>query len=202
MKARDNLNKGVQSFKTAKYTAAVEHFKEAVRLDPEFQTARLYLATAYVSQYIPGADSPENEQNAKAAEQEFLKVLEKDPVNELAIESLASLHYNQAQGNQPLDQKLKRLDEAAEWYRKLASVNAKSKTAYYSLGVITWAKWYPRWIEARNKMGMRPEEPGPYKDKKLKAELKGQWLETINKGIADLEKAKEIDPEYDEAMAY
>src|SRR5918998_6606161 len=78
LKARDNLNKGVQAFKSAKYSQAVDHFKEAVRLDPEFPTARLYLATAYMSQYIPGAVSPENQQNADAAEREFLKVLEKD----------------------------------------------------------------------------------------------------------------------------
>src|ERR1700754_2935593 len=76
LKSRDHLNKGVAAFKTAKYTQAVDHFKEAVQLDPENPNARLYLATAYMSQYIPGADSPENVQNAKAAEQEFLKVLE------------------------------------------------------------------------------------------------------------------------------
>ena len=34
LKARDHLNKGVQAFKSAKYTQAVEHFKEAVQLDP------------------------------------------------------------------------------------------------------------------------------------------------------------------------
>src|SRR4051794_22641641 len=85
LRARDNLNKGVQAFKTAKYNQAVEHFKKAVELDPDFPTARLYLATAYMSQYIPGADSAENMQNAKAAEGEFLKVLEKDPSNTLAI---------------------------------------------------------------------------------------------------------------------
>jgi len=202
LRARDNLNKGVQAFKTAKYNAAVEHFKKAVELDPNFATARLYLATAYMSQYIPGADSEENVQNAKAAEAEFQRVLDKDPNNTLAIESLASLHYNQAQGNQPLEQKLKRLDEAAQWYSKLAQVDPKAKTAYYSLGVITWAKWYPRLMEARNKMGMKPEEPGPLKDKKVRAELKEQWWNTINEGIANLEKAVQVDPEYDEAMAY
>jgi len=202
LRARDNLNKGVQAFKTAKYNTAVEHFKKAVELDPEFATARLYLATAYMSQYIPGAESPENMQNAKAAEAEFQKVLDRDPNNTLAIESLASLHYNQAQGNQSLEQKLKRLDEAAQWYSKLAQVDPNSKTAYYSLGVITWAKWYPRLMEARNKMGMKPEDPGPLKDKKVREQMREQWLDTINKGIADLEKAVQIDPEYDEAMAY
>jgi len=202
LRARDNLNKGVQAFKSAKYNSAVEHFKKAVELDPDFSSARVYLATAYMSQYIPGADSPENMQNAKAAEQEFLKVLEKEPGNTLAIESLASLHYNQAQGNQPLEQKLKRLDEAAEWYTKLAQVDPQARTAFYSLGVITWAKWYPRLMEARSKMGMKPDDRGPLKDKKVKAELKAQWWETINKGIQNLERAIQVDPEYDEAMAY
>ena len=201
LKARDNLNKGVQAFKSAKYNQAVEHFKEAVRLDPDFPTARLYLATAYMSQYIPGADSEENMQNARAAEQEFKTVLEKDPNNALAIESIASLHYNQAQGGS-LEQKVRKLDEAAEWYTKLTQVDPNNKTAYYSLGVITWAKWYPRLMEARNKLGMKPEDPGPIKDKKVKDELKAQWLDTVNQGISNLEKALAIDPEYDEAMAY
>src|SRR5512138_299726 len=109
LRARDNLNKGVQAFKSAKYNQAVEFFKESVRLDPDFATARLYLATAYMSQYIPGADSEENMGYARAAEQEFNRVLEKDPKNGIAVASLASLHYNQAQGNQPLEQKIKQL---------------------------------------------------------------------------------------------
>ena len=64
-KSRDHLNKGVQAFKNAKYTHAVEHFKEAIQLDPEHPNARFYLATAYMSQCIPGAESPENQQNAQ-----------------------------------------------------------------------------------------------------------------------------------------
>ncbi|HYO79989.1 MAG TPA: hypothetical protein VES20_01200 [Bryobacteraceae bacterium] len=57
-------------------------------------------------------------------------------------------------------------------------------------------------MEARNKLGMKPEDPGPVKDKKVKEELKAQWLDTVNQGIQNLEKALSIDPEYDEAMAY
>ena len=54
LKSRDQLNKGVQAFKNAQYPQAVENFKTAVELDPNFPTARLYLATAYMQQYIPG----------------------------------------------------------------------------------------------------------------------------------------------------
>ena len=34
LKARDQLNKGVQAFTAAQYPEAVEHFKTAVELDP------------------------------------------------------------------------------------------------------------------------------------------------------------------------
>jgi tetratricopeptide (TPR) repeat protein len=202
LRARDHLNKGVQAFKASKHTQAVDHFKEAVQLDPEFQTARLYLATAYMSQYIPGAESPENAQNAKAAETEFLKVLEKEPKNTVAISSLASLHYNQAQGNQPIEQKMKKLDEAKEWYAKLAEVEPTNKEAFYSLGVIAWAKSYPERMAARAKLGMKPEDPGPVKDVKLREELKAKWGPVVEDGIKNLDRALQIDPEYDDAMAY
>jgi len=206
LKARDELNKGVQAFKGAKYAEAVEHFKVSVDLDPTFPTARLYLATAYMSQYIPGAESPENAQMAKAAEDNFQKVLEtsaNDPsAVKLATASLASLHYSQAQGQSNLESKLKKLDDARVWYDKLAKLDPQNKEAFYSLGVIVWAKWYPRLMEARNKIGMKPEDPGPLKDKKIKEELKAQWGSAIEEGVKDLEKALEVDKEYDDAMAY
>ena len=66
LRARDQLNKGVQSYKNAKYEEAIEHFKNAVDLDPSLVTARLYLATAYAQQYIPGADSPDNNRYRRA----------------------------------------------------------------------------------------------------------------------------------------
>ncbi len=67
LQARDQLNKGVQSFKNAKYEEAINHFQEAVKLDPTLLNARLYLATAYAQQYIPGADTPDNNKMAEQA---------------------------------------------------------------------------------------------------------------------------------------
>jgi tetratricopeptide (TPR) repeat protein len=202
LKSRDELNKGVASFKNAKYLDAVEHFKTAVDLDPSNPNARLYLATAYMSQYIPGAESPENLQNAKAANDQFLKVLEQDPKDKTAMASLASLHYSEAQGSPGLEAKFKKLDEAKTWYEKLAQVDDRNKEAFYSLGVITWAKWYPQLATARAKLGMKPEDPGPIKDKKLKEELKAQYGPMVEDGIKNLQKALDIDPQYDDAMAY
>jgi tetratricopeptide (TPR) repeat protein len=202
LEARDNLNKGVAAFKNARYADAVGFFNRAIELDPNYPVARLYLATAYMSQYIPGAESPENLNFAKSAEENFRKVLEAEPKNATAIESIASLYFMRQQGSQRLEDKLQLLDSAAEWYRKLTDVEPTRKEAWYSLGVIAWAKWYPAWMEARNQAGMKPEQPGPLKDKKVREELRTKYGDMINGGIQNLQKALDIDKEYDDAMAY
>jgi Tfp pilus assembly protein PilF len=191
LKARDQLNKGMQSFKNAQFNEAVEHFKTAVELDPTFPVARLYLATAYMNQYIPGADSPENLQMAKAAHDEFMKVVEQDPQNEVATASIATLYFHQ-----------KKLDEAQKWYEKLVEINPQNKEAHYTLGVIAWTKTFQPRAEARAKLGMKPEDPGPIKDKKVRAELAASNGPIIEYGIKNLEKSLQLDPEYDDAMAY
>jgi len=191
LRARDHLNKGVQAYKNARYPEAIEHFKQAIALDPSFPTARLYLATAYMVQYIPGAESPENLQLAENAHQEFLRVLEQDPKNEVAIASIASLYFNQ-----------KKFDQATEWYSKLIEVSPSNKEAFYTLGVIAWTKAFQDNAEARAKLGMRPEDPGPLKDKKVRDQLRQKNLEMIETGMKNLEKALQLDPQYDDAMAY
>ncbi|MCZ2149586.1 MAG: hypothetical protein LC126_17650, partial [Bryobacterales bacterium] len=158
--------------------------------------------TAYMSQYIPGAESKENLEMSRLAKEQFMKVLEQNPGDKIAIASLASLYYTQAQGLTALDDKLKKLDEAKVWYAKLAEVDPENKEAYYSLGVIVWAKWYPALMAAKAKLGMKAEDPGPIKDKKVKEELKEKYGATIEEGIKDFEKALSIDKEYDDAMAY
>jgi len=202
LKSRDRLNRGVQAYRSARYADAVDFFKEAVALDPNNLNGRLYLATAYMSQYIPGAGSPENLQVAKQAKEEFLKVLEKDANDKTALASLASLSYQQAQGEPDLDAKIKKLDEAKEWYLKLIAADPQNKEGFYSLAVIDWVKWYAAWMRSRADLGMKPEEPGPLKDKKVKDQLKDQYSAVIEDGIKNLQKALDIDPNYDDAMAY
>jgi len=191
LKARDQLNKGVQAFKSAQYPQAVEHFKTAVEYDPNFATARLYLATGYMQQYIPGADSPENMQMAAAAYDQFQKVLAQDPKNELAVADVASLLFNE-----------KKLDEANQWYQKLILLNPKNKEAFYTLGVIAWTKALVVDGEARAKLGMKPDDPGPLKDKKVRVEVAEKNGPIVDEGIKDLDKSLALDPEYDDAMAY
>lgn len=202
LRARDALNKGVQAYKATKYEEAARKFKESIDADPTFDVARLYLATSYMSQWIPGADSPENKAMAKRAEDEFMEVIRRDPKNKLATESIASMRYNQANAFPTLEDKLRVMDDAKIWYGKLVELDPNNSKAYYSLGVISWSKWYPNYKQAREKAGMKQEDPGPIKDKKIREQLKTENSELIADGIKNLTKAVELDKIYDDAMAY
>jgi tetratricopeptide (TPR) repeat protein len=201
LKSRDQLNKGVQAYRNARYAEAIDFFKTAIALDPNNPSARLYLATAYMTQWIPGADSPENKQLAEQAKKEFSEVLSKNSKDPIALASLASLAFNQSSSLQG-DEKTAMLDEARSWNNKLIQADPQNKEAYYSLGVIAWSKWYPAIGKARAEASMKPEDPGPLKDKKVREELKTQYTAVIEDGIQSLEKALQVDPEYDDAMAY
>src|ERR1700730_4361798 len=96
LKARDLLNKGVASFRNGQYDAAIEDFKQAKDLDPSLMNARLYLATAYATEYIPGAPSDDNIRVGQQAVSEFQDVLTVDAGNLSALDGIGSMLYNMA----------------------------------------------------------------------------------------------------------
>jgi TonB family protein len=201
--SRSVLNQGIAAYKNARYAEAVDAFQRASELDPSNVNARLYLGTAYMSQYIPGADTPENMDMAAKAKAAFGDVLAKDANNVIALASLASLAYQQAMGVAPGDEeKDRKLKDAADWYSRLVAVDPENREAFYSLGVIAWARAYPHVQAARKQLGLRPEDPGPLPSAALRTELRGTYEAGIDEGTSNLRKALELDPQYDDAMAY
>lgn len=191
LKARDNLNNGVNAFKAGNYTGAADFFKMAIEQDPELPVARLYLATAYMQQFVPGTDTPENKQFEESAMREFNEVLKTDPKNALATASIANLYYQ-----------TKDFANAESWYKKVVENDPKNKEGYYTLGVIAWTQFVAPDREARIASNMKPEDPGPLKDAKKRAELKERFWTPLTQGIEYEKKALEIDPEYENAMSY
>jgi len=189
LKARDQLNKGVQSFKNARYEEAINHFNEAVRLDPTLVNARLYLATAYAQQYVPGADTPENTAFGTNAIEEYKKVLAQDPKNVGSVKGIAYLYLQ-----------MKKFEDAKAFYRKAAEIDPNDPENYYSIGVIDWTQSYQPRMEERAKLGLKPTET--LNDKKVCAALKTKNADKVEEGIDALNKALQLRPDYDDAMAY
>ena len=201
LQSRDQMNKGIQSYKANKYADAVKHFQEAVQLDPTNANAQKYLATSYMIQWVPGADSPDNKKNYDLARQEFDTVLKKDPSDSLALASMANMAYNSATTGTP-EQKNAALEEAKKWNERRIEVDPKDSEAYYYLGVINWAQAIIPIQTARAELKMKPDDPGPIKDPKVRAALKEKYGKSIEDGIANLHKCLDIDKENEDAMSY
>lgn len=197
LRARDQLNKGVEAYKNAHYEEAVNHFQKSVELDPSLLNARMYLATAFVSQYVPGADSPENNRMAEQAIEQFQHVIDDKPSREQKVNSakgIASLLFN-----------MKKFDEAKKYNRLVTSLDPNDPDPYYSIGVIDWTACYAPRMEERAKLGLKPEENLNPKNKDQKQacdQLRQKNGPLIQEGLDSLEKAIQLRPDYDDAMAY
>ena len=189
LKARDELNKGIAEYKNVQYPRAIEHFKQAVQLDPTLLNARLYLATAYANQYVPGSETDENMRVGEQAIEEFQNVLKEDPNNLGSVSGIASLYFQ-----------MKRMDDAKEYYQKQIQIEPANPEAYYSVGVIDWTMTYQPRIIMKSRLKLKPDEP--IKDAKERQALAERNAPLVEEGMQMLNKAMELRQDYHEAMAY
>jgi tetratricopeptide (TPR) repeat protein len=189
LRARDQLNKGVASYRNARYEEAIDHFQNAVSLDPSLENARLYLATAYTQLYVPGVDTPENNQLAQQGIDEFKAVLEHDPKSVNSVKGIAYLYLQQ-----------KKFEDAKTYYRKALEIDPNDPESYYTLGVIAWTQSYQPRMAERAKLGLKPDQP--LKDMNVCQSLRDKSWGIIQEGLDSLKKALDLRPDYDDAMAY
>jgi tetratricopeptide (TPR) repeat protein len=197
LRARDQLNKGVTAYKNAKYEEAIDHFQQAVALDPSLINAKMYLATAFAQQYIPGADTPDNNKMADQAIEQYQSVLAMNPARDQKVNSAKGIAY--------LYLNMKKFDDAKKYYRMAADIDPNDPEPYYSVGVIDWTACYQPRMEERAKLGLKPDEnlnPKNKDQKKVCDELKAKNSSSIQEGIENLNKAIQLRPDYDDAMAY
>jgi tetratricopeptide (TPR) repeat protein len=198
LRARDQLNKGVTAYKNAKYEEAIDHFQQSVALDPSLINAKMYLATAFAQQYIPGADTPDNNKMAEQAIEQYQKVLDMGG-------AARDQKVNAAKGIAYLYLNMKKFDDAKKYYRMASDLDPNDPEPYYSVGVIDWTACYQPRMEERAKLGMKPDEnlnPKNKDQKKVCEELKTKNMPAIQEGIDSLNKAIQLRPDYDDAMAY
>jgi tetratricopeptide (TPR) repeat protein len=202
LKARDLLNKGVAAFKNGQYDAAVEDFKQAKELDPSLLNARLYLATAYASQYIPGAPSEQNKNIGKQAIAEFKEILQSYPDNLSAIDGIGSILFQMA--GTPYDPKL--FEESKTYHQKHIQLKPEDPEPYYWIGVIDWTLAFRANAEMRKEYNEKNIRKQVKDTDPLPPAVRGEYLAKygplIDEGVADLQKGISLRPDYDDAMAY
>ena len=151
LKARDQLNKGVKAFKEAKFEEAIEKFKNAVDYDPKLLNARMYLATAYSQQYVPGSENADNMQIGNQAIEQYKKVIEStDPAPS------REQQLNSIKGVAGLYLQMKKFDDSRQYYIKATEVDPNDPEPYYSVGVIDWTKSFQPRATERATLGLKP----------------------------------------------
>jgi tetratricopeptide (TPR) repeat protein len=197
LKARDQLNKGVGSFRNTQYQQAIDHFQKAIDFDPTLLNARLYLATSYFQLYVPSGDSPDNLKVGDQAIAAFEDVLKYDTNNVDALSSIATIYYYE-----------KKFDKAKELQQRRLQIEPNNPEGYYWIGQLDWAICFPKTMQMRKDLNianakdpLHPDilPPIPDKDRAQLAEGNGPL---IDEGIKALQKAIELKPDYVDAIAY
>jgi len=190
--ARDQLNKGVDAYKSARYEEAIGHFQKATELDPSLPMAKSYLATALAQNVVPGLDTPDNLKTAQQAISMFQEVLAKDANDVNSMKQIAGIYFS-----------IKKFPEAKEWQKKVLAVDPKDPEAAYTIGVINWTLAHENALKALVPAGVTDDGEGNVKaPKKVMQEIQQQNASLVSEGLQYLNQAVQNRPNYDDAMAY
>ncbi len=192
LEARDQLNKGVDAYKSAQYEAAIDHFQRATQLDPTLAMAKTYLATALAQNVVPGLDTPDNVRMAQRAIEIFKQVLAKNPSDVNSIKQIAGIYFS-----------IKQLDQAKDWQKKVLALDPKDPEAAYTIGVIDWTEAHQDLLNALQPAGLNDDGLGNVKaPKKVMEQVKQETAPLVEEGMQYLQQAIADRPNYDDDMAY
>jgi tetratricopeptide (TPR) repeat protein len=190
--ARDQLNKGVEAYKSQRYEEAIGHFQKATQLDPSLPMAKTYLATALAQNVVPGLDTPENIRNANQAIGIFQEVLDKDPSDVNSLKQIGGIYYS-----------IKKLDDAKAWQKKVLTVDPKDPEAAYWVGMIDFTEAHENVLKELGEAGATDDGAGNVKaPKKAMEAIKQENAQLVEEGLQYLNQAVANRANYDDAMAY
>jgi tetratricopeptide (TPR) repeat protein len=190
--AQDEMRAGTVAYKFLDYFGAAEHFKAALEINPDLTQARVFLATAYAQQYIAGDASAANVAMAEQAIDEFKKVLGGKPTEAEEYRSvvpIASLSFN-----------LKHFNQASEYYGKAIELKPDEARNYFMIGLIDWTEASAARTKARSELGLNESEM--ISKPEACVALRAQNQQNVEDGIQRLQKALELQPDFDDAMGY
>jgi tetratricopeptide (TPR) repeat protein len=232
VRGRHLLQKANQQYRNGQYVEAVATFKAAERLVPDLWLLWLNKGYTCRSILVPGAKTPENDQALTCALEAFTRLQALRPSDQRGdalyvqtlfdadqFESLGKLYRARVQGDpnnleavigliQVYSKWPNHMSDALEWHRRKIELRPRDPEAYYSAGVYIWQQLFSR--------GGGPEksafDPRPDPDKRRQVriappsapnDLVGQQrADLADEGIGFLQKAVELRPRYQEAMAY
>ncbi len=203
-KAKQVIRKGNSYFKEQLYEDALKQYEEAMKLDPAEIRIKKFVAMANMAIYNPGSQHEKDLKALETAIKYFKEYLAEKPEDEGAAKFLVTTYMNSRRYDDAIQYfkdllkthaddkqavqtiamlyaKKGDFDQSMVWQENLAKLDSKNAEVFYTIGVTCWDKSYNTPLtdmdgEARKAM--------------------------IDKGMAALEKANTLRPDYFEAMLY
>ena len=203
-KAKQLIRKGNQYFKEQLYEDALKQYEEAMKLDPAEIRIKKFVAMANMAIYNPGSQHEKDLKALETAIKYFKEYLAEKPEDEGAAKFLVTTYMNSRRYDDAIQYfkdllkthaddkqavqtiamlyaKKGDFDQSMVWQENLAKLDPTNAEVFYTIGVTCWDKSYNTPLtdmdgEARKAM--------------------------IDKGMAALEKANTLRPDYFEAMLY
>lgn len=187
-----SLVHGVDAFKAGHYEEATRDFQSAVDAEPSWHTARLYLGTALAYQVVPNLDTPENLAMAGCALDQFNQLLASDPQDLNVLRQVAAIQRN-----------IKRFDDALATERKILAIDPNDAEAHYTIGVIDWTQAYKFAVATLGNESLQDDGNGNARMSTATcAALVAHNTALVDEGIAELTRAVDLRPTYNDAMQY
>ena len=209
-KSKQLIREGNAYFKEQLYEDALKKYEAAQALDPDEVRLDKFVAMGYMALYNPGSTHPKDQQALTRSIEHFKKYLAAKPEDDKAAKFLVTTYMNA----QKYDEAIKYFKElvathpqdaqavqtiamlyakqgdyenSMEWQKKRGELEPNNAEVFYTMGVTAWDKSY-------NTMGI-----DTLPDKGLTNEKRKEMLDF---GMAQIDKALQLNPDYFEAMLY
>lgn len=203
-KAKQVIRKGNAYFKEQLYEDALKQYELAMQLDPAEVRIKKFVAMANMATYNPGSQHPKDIKALESAIKYFKEYLAAKPDDQGAAKFLVTTYMNSRRYDDAIEYfkalikthpddrqavqtiamlyaKKGDFDQSMTWQENLAKLDPKNAEVFYTIGVTCWDKSY--------------NTPMDQMDGAARKAM-------LDKGMAALEKANALRPDYFEAMLY
>ncbi len=187
--AQNEMKLAGNAYNTGDLAGAVQHFENAVHMEPANGNAKLFLANALLKQFFSEKPDPNRSLLIQARDQ-YQAVLTLDPQNRRALQGMMTVGIHMGQ-----------TAAARDWALKLIQVDHTDKGAYAAVGTLDWAILYADYMRAKQASGGKTEIYF-LPDANARLSLRNQHAARLEEGMQMLRNAIQLDSQYDDAMAY